>query len=133
MSERDFDFLIGRWRVQNRKLRGRLCGSQEWETFEAAAEARLLPGDLGNIDHFIAGDFVGMTVRLFDRALQQWSIYWASTGGGTFDPPVVGRFRDGVGLFEGDDQHEGTPVRVRFIWTHETPGTARWEQAFSAD
>jgi hypothetical protein len=24
-------------------------------------------------------------------------------------------------------------VRVRFKWTHDTPATARWEQAFSAD
>ncbi|HJQ37589.1 MAG TPA: DUF1579 domain-containing protein, partial [Thermoanaerobaculia bacterium] len=36
---------------------------------------------------------------------------------------------DGVGHFEGDDHHEGTPVRVRFTWTQEP----RWEQAFSTD
>jgi hypothetical protein len=137
MSERDFDFWIGRWRVRNERLKSRLTGSAEWETFDAVAEARQLPGDLGNIDHFVADawrpGFVGMTVRLFDRAARRWSIHWADNTRGTFDPPVVGAFENGVGVFEGDDQHEGTPVRVRFLWTHETPQTARWEQAFSAD
>jgi|SRR6185436_15673979 len=133
----DFDFWIGRWNVRNRYLKGRLCGSTEWEEFDAVADAQFLPGGLGNIDSFIAGawrpGFVGMTVRLFDRASEQWSIYWASTNRGIFDPPVVGRFTGGVGTFEGDDEHEGRPVRVRFVWTHETPGTARWEQSFSGD
>ena len=133
MPERDFDFWIGRWNVLNQKLKGRLCGSTEWETFPATAEARFLPGGLGNIDHFVAGDFVGMTVRLFDRTKKRWSIHWADNVRGVFDPPVVGDFKDGAGIFEGHDHHEGTPVRVRFIWRHPTPATARWEQAFSAD
>jgi hypothetical protein len=134
----DFDFWIGRWNVRNERLKERLRGSTEWETFSAAAEARFLPGGLGNIDSFMVDDawrpgFVGMTVRLFDPARKQWSIHWADNARGVFDPPVVGRFTDGVGLFEGDDHHEGTPVRVRFIWRHDTPETARWEQAFSTD
>ena len=134
----DFDFWIGHWNVRNERLKERLRGSTEWETFEATAEARFLPGGIGNIDDFVVTDgwrpgFVGMTVRLFDRAAKRWNIYWADNVRGVFDPPVVGRFTDDVGVFEGDDQHEGTPVRVRFIWTHETPSTARWEQAFSAD
>jgi len=137
-EERDFDFWIGRWSVRNERLKGRLCGSTEWETFAATAEARQLTGGIGNIDEFVVTDgwrpgFVGMTVRLFDRANRRWSIHWADNVRGIFDPPVIGEFADGVGVFEGDDQHEGTPVRVRFLWMHETPSTARWEQAFSAD
>jgi len=137
MSERDFDFWIGRWSVRNERLERRLAGSTKWEEFPANCEARFLPGGLGNIDHFEAEawrpGFIGMTVRLFDRADQLWRIYWADNVRGVFDPPVIGRFTDGVGIFEGDDQHEGTPVRVRFTWTHDTPRTARWQQAFSAD
>lgn len=137
-SMNDFDFWIGRWNVRNERLKGRLCGSTEWETFAASAEARFLPGGLGNIDQFVVEDawrpgFVGMTVRLFDPAHELWRIYWADNVRGIFDPPVIGRFENGVGIFEGDDEHDGTPVRVRFKWTHDTPQTARWEQAFSAD
>ncbi len=137
MSATDFDFWIGRWSVRNEYLKGRLCGSTEWETFDAVAEARFLPGGLGNIDHFVAEEwrpgFVGLTVRLYDRGRDRWSIYWADSNRGVFDPPVVGSFENDVGTFEGDDLHDGTPVRVRFVWTHETPSTARWEQSFSAD
>jgi hypothetical protein len=134
----DFDFWIGRWSVRNERLKGRLCGSTEWEEFAASAEARFLPGGLGNIDQFVITDdwrpgFVGLTVRLFEPATKLWRLYWADNVRGLFDPPVIGAFSDGVGTFEGDDQHEGTPVRVRFTWTHDATRTARWEQAFSAD
>jgi len=138
MSEHDFDFLVGRWSIRNERLKERLRGSTEWETFQAAGEARLLPGGIGNTDSFVAGGgwrpgFVGITVRLYDRTDDLWRIYWADNMRGLFDPPVIGAFSDGVGTFEGDDQHEGTPVRVRFKWTHEGTRAARWEQAFSAD
>jgi hypothetical protein len=129
----DFDFWIGRWHVDNERLKDRLCGSTEWERFAATAEAWPLPGGMGNIDHFSAPGLNAITVRLFDPQSRRWSIYWASALRGVFDPPVAGAFANGVGTFEGDDQHDGRPVRVRFRWSHDTPRTARWEQAFSPD
>ena len=133
----DFDFWIGRWNVRNTRLKKRLAGSTEWETFDARATARFLPGNLGNTDEFVAetwrSGFVGITFRLFNPATKLWSIYWVDNVRCVLDPPVIGAFRDGVGTFEGEDQHEGKPVRLRFTWTHPTPSTARWEQAFSAD
>jgi hypothetical protein len=133
----DFDFWIGRWRIRNSRLKERLAASTEWEEFDATGEARFLPGGIGNMDDFVVGEwrpgFVGMTMRLFDPRTKLWSIYWADNVRCVLGPPVVGAFRDGVGIFEGDDEHDGRPVRVRFQWTHETPDTARWQQAFSAD
>ena len=35
-SARDFDFLFGKWKIRNRKLRTRLKNSTEWTEFEAA-------------------------------------------------------------------------------------------------
>jgi hypothetical protein len=135
---RDFDFLFGRWRVHNERLRERLTGSTDWQHFDAIAECRPILGGLGNIDEFVSdefgpGRFVGMSLRLFDRATRQWSIWWSSNRSGRLEPPVVGGFRDGVGRFEGDDVHEGVPVRVRFIWSGIGPDRASWEQAFSTD
>ena len=40
---------------------------------------------------------------------------------------------DGIGRFEGDDSHDGRPIKVRFCWTRDGPDAARWEQSFSAD
>jgi hypothetical protein len=46
---------------------------------------------------------------------------------------VRGRFVNGVGVFYADDSLRGKTVKVRFTWTHPTPNTAHWEQAFSGD
>lgn len=50
----DFDFLLGRWRVDNRRLRKRLQQNHEWETFEAIQCNQALPGGIGNLDDFVA-------------------------------------------------------------------------------
>jgi hypothetical protein len=133
----DFDFYTGRWRVWNERLVKRLQGCTDWETFEARSHARMLPGGLGNMDEYVTDHwpgFVGMTVRLYDRATRTWSLYWASVQtGGAFEPPVVGAFRDGVGVFERRDELDGRPIVVRFTWSEITTTHARWEQDFSPD
>ena len=136
-SARDFDFWPGEWHVRNRWLRGRLAGSDEWEEFEATSTARLLLDGLGNEDEFRtdhAGGFIGMSFRFFDAETKLWTIYWAdSRRPGALDPPLVGSFSGDVGVFHGDDEWAGRPVRVRFIWSGVTTPTPRWEQAFSDD
>ena len=49
------------------------------------------------------------------------------------DPPVVGGFLDGVGLFYADDVLHDRPIRVRFRWSVLDRAAPYWEQAFSAD
>ena len=48
----DFDFWMGDWTVQNRRLRERLAGSDEWEEFEAESKAWPILGGLGNEDTY---------------------------------------------------------------------------------
>ena len=133
----DFDFLFGHWSVLNRRLRRRLVGSGEWEEFAAGMVARPLLDGMGNEDEFRTdhdGGMIGMSFRFFDPRTRLWTIYWAdSRRCGRLDPPVVGSFADGVGMFEGTDTHQGRPVRVRFIWSQTDAREPRWEQAFSAD
>jgi hypothetical protein len=131
----DFDFLAGRWTVASRRLVQRLAGSDDWEESPATAVCHPMFGGAANVDEivFSTKGFSGMSVRLFDPARNEWSIYWASSRTGRLEPPVVGRFVDGRGDFYGDDAHEGRPVLVHFIWSAITPTTARWEQEFSAD
>jgi hypothetical protein len=133
---RDFDFLMGRWTVRNRRLRERLKGCTEWDEFDATNDARPLLRGLANEDEYVtdyAGGFTGMSFRFFDPAAGLWSIYWADSKRGTLEPPVVGAFRDGVGAFEGSDVLEGRAIRVRFTWSRTATAAPRWEQAFSAD
>ncbi len=137
----DFDFLFGEWRVANRKRANPLAeGDVEWLHFESRAETCPIFGGLGNVDTYSApafpgrGAFEGFALRLFQVDTGLWRIWWTSTvSGGLLDPPLVGRFVDGHGRFEGDDVIEGRPLRVRFDWKDITPSSARWEQAFSFD
>jgi hypothetical protein len=132
----DFDFIHGRWRVQNERLRARLVGSDDWEVFTAIDECRPLLGGIGNLEEFHTtwnGGYDGLALRLYDLAARQWRIYWSSNRSGVLDPPVSGHFENGIGTFYGEDAHEGRPVRVRFLWNHTSANTAHWQQAFSVD
>jgi hypothetical protein len=130
----DFDFLFGTWRVRNVRLKERLVGCTEWEEFISSAWCRGLFDGQANIDEIEFPDGTrGLTLRLFDPAARQWSLYWSSSQTGRLFPPVVGAFAGDRGEFFGDDTEAGTPVRVRFIWSDITPTSARWEQAFSVD
>ena len=131
----DFDFLHGQWDVLHRKLRERLAGCTEWKTLRGTADVRPVLRGIGNIDRFTfdGDEFEGMTLRLFDLDARHWTIHWSDTNRGRLDPPLTGTFVDGVGVFYGDDVHDGRPVRVRFVWRDLGGDGASWEQAFSAD
>jgi hypothetical protein len=135
MGARDFDFLLGRWDVTNRRLKRLFAGSEDWDEFPASSDCRSLLEGTANMDEIDAParGLHGMTLRLFDPERQEWSLYWANSRTGVLFPPVVGGFSEGRGDFYGDDTHEGRPIRVHYIWSMITPTSARWEQAFSAD
>ncbi|MCF2527686.1 hypothetical protein [Yinghuangia soli] len=131
----DFDFLHGTWDVANRKLVTLFDGCTEWDEFPARSVVRPLLDGLGNLDEMSVPTrgWAGATLRLFDLEHKTWSIYWCSSRSGRLEPPVVGGFEAGVGAFQGDDAHEGRPIKVRFAWHVLGADHARWEQRFSAD
>lgn len=131
----DFDFFVGQWSVHNRRLRKRLAGATDWEEFPGASRSVRAFDGAANFDEiaFPTLGRSGLTLRTFDPARREWSLYWVSSVDGRLCPPVVGRFVDGRGEFHGDDHDDGRPVRVRFIWSGITPTAAHWEQAFSID
>ena len=130
----DFDFIYGRWDVANRKLAQRHVGCRTWEAFEGVSRCSPRLGGVANVEEitFTDRDWMGMALRLYDPATELWSIWWVDSRDGVLQPPVHGRFQDGRGLFEGEDDDEGRPVKVRFVWTPDAE-RPRWEQAFSAD
>ncbi|MDQ0466576.1 hypothetical protein QO010_004371 [Caulobacter ginsengisoli] len=132
-----FDFFPGHWTVRHRRLDRRLAGCQDWTEFPGRTVVERILGGLGNIDDNtldIPGrPYRAATVRKFDTASGLWSIWWYDARYPGLEPPVHGRFENGVGTFLGDDVFEGRPIKVRFIWSGITAKTARWEQAFSED
>ncbi|MGN7917939.1 NIPSNAP family protein [Lysobacter sp. 22409] len=137
----DFDFLHGRWQVHNERLRERLAGSDDWQIFLATQTCAPVLGGLGNVDAFVSDwgrpgaedGFQGMTLRLFNLERRQWSIYWAGSHDGVLEPPVVGGYENGVGVFYGELEHEGRPVLAKFVWSDISANTAHWHQEFSVD
>ncbi|HSI47511.1 MAG TPA: DUF1579 domain-containing protein [Ideonella sp.] len=138
-TAQDFDFFHGQWQVQHRRLRERLAGCVDWETFSGACEVRPLLGGAGNVDdnllHLPAGSYRAATLRSFNAETAQWAIWWLDQRQPhRLDPPMLGSFdAEGVGLFYADDQFNGQPIRVRFRWTGTQGDAPGWEQAFSTD
>ncbi|GAB3711066.1 hypothetical protein GCM10027592_48280 [Spirosoma flavus] len=136
-SAADFDFLVGKWIIHNRKLKTRLANSHEWFEFGATGEMHKILHGLGNIDSFITtvghAPFEGMALRLFNPQTRLWSIHWADSLRAYLDAPMVGSFQGPIGLFQGDDTYAGQPIRIRFEWDKTDPAKPIWRQAFSAD
>lgn len=137
-TARDFDFLIGDWDVVHRRLQHRLVGADDWQEFGGTASCRAILGGQGNCDdnrlELPAGAYHALTIRSFDPASGEWSIWWLDGRvPGALDTPMRGRFEGGLGTFLARDRFEGRDIVVRFLW-RATPGQPpRWEQAFSAD
>jgi hypothetical protein len=135
----DFDFFIGEWKVHHRQLKERLVGSHEWMQFEGTTSTRKILGGLGNMDDNLldkpGSAYRAVTLRSFDPANGQWSIWWLDgrTPSANLDPSMKGRFENGIGTFHADDTLDGKPICVRFTWSHSSATACHWEQAFSPD
>jgi hypothetical protein len=112
----DFDFLMGAWKIRNRKLRERLKGSNDWFEFDATHVARPLLNGLGNEDEFRCqyddGPFIGMSFRFFNPKTKLWAIYWADSRIGVLEPPVYGAFEGDRATLIGEDTFDGKPIVV---------------------
>jgi hypothetical protein len=136
LGANDFSFEMGDWDVHHRVKR---AGGSDWIEFEGESRAWPLMDGLGNIEdnvfHKAAGIVRGVALRAFDPQTGTWAIWWVDGRNphGTLDPPVRGRFVDGVGTFYSDSMLNGRPLRTRFIWSAITATSAKWEQAYSYD
>ena len=79
------------------------------------------------------GAYRAAGLRRIDPKTGLWSIWWWDGRLSEIDPPVTGRFEEGVGTFFGDSVLADKPIRVRYIWDMPQAGVPRWQQAFSSD
>jgi hypothetical protein len=129
-----FDFLIGSWTVRHRVRRGPLSGSTDWHEFTGVAAAQTLFDGGVSIDEISLTDGEkGMSVRLREPATRRWTIYWVNSRDGLLQAPVVGAWVDDVFDGYGEDELAGRAITAHYRWSHITPRSARWEQAFSVD
>jgi hypothetical protein len=134
--DNNFDWFVGTWTSKQRRLREVLAGSDDWYEFPGDHRSWSVLNGAGNFDEavFPTQGFAGVTLRLYNKSRDEWSLYWASSRTGLSLPPVVGRFGDdGRGVFTGDDVYDGKSIKVQYVWSEITATTARWEQSFSTD
>ncbi len=134
----DFDFFVGKWKGQNRRLRERLNNCHDWEEFEGHSVMHKILDGLGNFDevtfHREAGIVKGATLRLYNPDTCEWAIYWASSSGANnLFPPMIGKFEGNRGVFYAFEPIQGRHIYTRFLWTVHHADACRWEQAFSVD
>ena len=134
----DWDFLVGRWRVQHRRLTKRLVRSTDWENFGGTFVNWPVLGGHGNVGdnvmEFPSGTVRGVGLRAYDATAREWSSWWLdSRSPAVIGPPLRGRFDNGVGTFIGDEEVDGRRVTTRVQWSRITSRSARWEQASSLD
>ncbi len=131
----DFDFEVGEWRVHHRVMRA----DRQWLEFDGTCSMRALMDGWSNLEDHVfnkpSGVTHGVALRAYDQKTALWAIWWIDGRDphGALDPPVKGRFENGVGTFYSDGLVDGKPIRTRFIWSRITATSARWEQAYSPD
>jgi hypothetical protein len=136
----DFDFLIGDWKAHVWRLPDRLVGSNTWIEYRGISNHHKLLDSSANFERFEVTSVDGklhikaQTLRLYNPATHQWSIYLVDLDKGTLEiPPEVGQFTGNRGEFFDQEDFKGRQIIVRYVWLNLSPRNARMEQSFSAD
>ncbi len=135
---RAWDFLVGKWKVRNRRLRERLTASTDWDEFDSTLTNWPVLGGRGNVgDNRFAGPgrpYRGVSIRAFNADRNEWLSWWLDgRDPANIGAPLRGRFVDGSGTLIGDEEFNGKTIKVRSQWTRTDTASPRWEQAASAD
>lgn len=128
----DFDFLTGEWTIKNRRLKD---GTKDvWEEFEGGATVHRVMKGQASIEELRAnGKFLGMGVRVWNPEDKKWADHWTGYYNGVVNPPQMGEFIDGEGVFISDEEVDGVKWLYRGVWDRITPTSCRWHQSSSSD
>ena len=136
----DFDFLIGDWKAHVRRLPDRLNNSNVWVEYDGISNHKKILTSNANFEEFEITSIdkklhiKAQTLRLYNPASHQWSIYLVDVDNGTLSlPPVVGHFTGNRGEFYHQEDFKGRTILVRYLWLNLSPQSARMEQSFSPD
>jgi hypothetical protein len=139
-GQHDFDYLIGSWKIHLKKLVNPLTGSRQSIEFDGKVECHKIWDGRGELEQFDVDSpekhivIHGLAIRLYNPKTHQWHIYWADANRGMIDwPPVEGHFTNGRGEFYDEEDHDGKPILVRYVWTRTDTSSPHFEQSYSDD
>lgn len=130
-----FAFLDGQWRVFHHQMKDAMADTPEWVDYEGQARFFTLLDGLVSVEELRTADGrpFGSAMRTFDRAQRTWSDAWVSAGTGVLQLPQHGKFVDGVGTWQSEEDYEGTRMLARGVWKRVSPDVVTWDQSFSLD
>ena len=136
-GQHDFDWEIGTWKTDLKRLQNPLSGSTTWIDYTGTTEVTKVWDGRANLVELDvtgpSGSIEALSLRLYNPDARQWSLNFSSSRGGTLSPPSIGEFRNGRGEFMSQEYYNGRAILVRFIITRISPDTARFVQSYSDD
>jgi hypothetical protein len=135
---RGWDFLQGKWKVRNRKLRERFVNSKEWDEFDGTLRNWQVLGGRGNVsDAWFdePGAPHGSTqLRVYNDEKREWLTWILDARTPTnISPAMHGKFEPGSATFLVSYPARDRSIQVRSQWTRTETDSPRCEQAESAD
>jgi hypothetical protein len=129
----DFDFLAGNWAIRHHRLKNDTA--DEWVDFRSSATVHRVLDGIGSVEELRNpdGSALGMGVRVWLAEQKVWADHWTSAANGVVNPPQLGRFIDGEGVFTSEETVDGVAWIYRGVWDEITPRSCRWHQSSSRD
>lgn len=139
-GQRDFDFLVGSWKIHLKKLVQPEHGAKQWIDLDGTVVCRTVLDGRAEVEEFNVASadkkmhIHGLATRFYNPTSRQWSIWWANAkDGAMYPPPVVGEFNNGRGEFYDQEVVNGRVVFTRYVWTATTTPSPHFEQSISTD
>lgn len=136
-GQRDFDFNFGTWKTHVRRLLHPLTESSTWAEYDGTSVvSKVWDGRASLLELEVdgpAGHLEGLGIRLYNPESHQWSLNWASSADGEFQPPMIGQFANGRGEFVDHEIFSGRSILSRNAFSEISTDFSRFEQAFSQD
>ena len=83
-GQRDFDFLLGSWKIHLKRLVHGQNGADEWVELDGTTDCRPVLGGNAEVEEFKVESrdkkthIHGLAMRFYDPKSHQWSIWWAN-------------------------------------------------------
>jgi hypothetical protein len=136
-GQHDFDFVLGTWKTHVSRLVRPLTGEGKWIVFDGDVVTRKVWDGRANLEEIDVNEPTGrnqhLTLRLYNPQSHEWSLNGGNINDGVLDPPLIGRFENGRGVFFDHEQFKGRTIMVRDVFSEITEDSHRFEQSFSTD
>lgn len=136
-GQHDFDFNFGTWKTHIKRIQDPFSGAGQSTELNGTVTVRKVWDGRAQLEEIEAdgpnGHWEGLTLFLYNPEARQWSQTFASSKGGTLNPPLIGSFKDGRGELFASDTFKDRSILVRGVWSEIKPDSHHFEEDYSND